>query len=100
MGGEHARRTAFSPPCRRSESGDNPLHLTNPAILSALLGRFRSEMGLDVRFMVEAGALHAGCVLFKSSPALGVGLLTAPAIAAFEVRRRPEVRFLLLAFWG
>ncbi|MBN1641286.1 MAG: glycosyltransferase family 39 protein [Anaerolineae bacterium] len=77
-----------------------PVHLTNPAILDALLDRLRNEMGVGVPFMVEAGALHVGCVLFKSSLPLGVGLLLAPVVAAWQARRRVTVRFPLLALFA
>jgi hypothetical protein len=73
-----------------------PAHLTNPAVLGALLGRFRSEMGTGAALMIEAGALHVGSVLLKSSLPLGAGMLLAPVAAAFQARRRPALRFPLL----
>jgi 4-amino-4-deoxy-L-arabinose transferase-like glycosyltransferase len=71
-----------------------PVHLTNRAILDALAGRFQNEMEYSLSFMVEAAALHIMCVLFKSSPLIGLGLLVAPVAALFRWSRQRERRVL------
>ncbi len=73
-----------------------PVHLTNPAILASLSGRFRHEMGWNPAFAGEAAALHLASVVFKSSPLIGVGLLLGPILAALSWRAKEAVRFPLL----
>jgi 4-amino-4-deoxy-L-arabinose transferase-like glycosyltransferase len=73
-----------------------PAHLTNRAILKSLGDRFGNEMGPNVRFMIEAIALHVGCITFKSSPLVGLGLLAGLVVTAFQWRRRRPSWFPLL----
>ncbi len=73
-----------------------PDHTTNTVILSSLFGRFAHEMQWSPAFMGEAAVLHLGCVIFKSSPLLGVGLLISLITAALKWRMRSKVRLLLL----
>lgn len=73
-----------------------PVHLTNPDIVKSLLDRFSNEMGWDLGFMVEATGLHTACVIFKSSPLVGLGLLAALVGTSLQWKRRREVQFPLL----
>ncbi|MEJ5308407.1 MAG: glycosyltransferase family 39 protein [Anaerolineae bacterium] len=73
-----------------------PEHLTNPQIINSLIDRFENEMQWSPAFMGEAAALHLACVLFKSSPLLGAGLLISLFTAALQWKARSEVRLLLL----
>jgi 4-amino-4-deoxy-L-arabinose transferase-like glycosyltransferase len=73
-----------------------PVHLTNRNILGSLAGRAGNEMRLDVGFTIEAIALHVGCIIFKSSPLVGLGLLVGLGVTAFQWQRRPAARFPLL----
>lgn len=73
-----------------------PEHLTNPNIIRSLLFRFEHEMQWSPAFMGEAAVLHLACVLFKSSPLLGAGLLVSLFTAALQWKNRPEVRLPLL----
>ncbi len=73
-----------------------PEHLTNPEIINSLIDRFEDEMHWSPAFMGEAAVLHLACVIFKSSPLLGVGLLVSLFTAALQWKARPEVRPLLL----
>jgi 4-amino-4-deoxy-L-arabinose transferase-like glycosyltransferase len=73
-----------------------PAHLTNRAILKSLGDRFGNEMGPNVRFMIEAIALHVGCITFKSSPLVGLGLLAGVVVTAFQWRQRRPSWFPLL----
>jgi len=73
-----------------------PVHLTNPDIIHSLVDRFDDEMGLNLKFMVEAIGLHLGCVLFKSSPLIGIGLLTGIIGATLQWKRQQQNRLPLL----
>ncbi len=76
-----------------------PEHLTNPSIPRSLLTRADQEMGFNPAFSLEALGLHLGCVMFKSSPLVGLGLLLAAPLAALGWRARrstPAVRLPLL----
>jgi len=73
-----------------------PEHLTNPNIIRSLLFRFEHEMRWSPAFMGEAALLHLACVLFKSSPLIGVGLLVSLFTAALQWKTRPEVRLPLM----
>jgi len=65
-----------------------PEHLTNPAILRALLNRFGNEVRYNPGFMLEAGALHILSIIFKSGPVIGVGMLVGWAYAISRWRRQ------------
>ncbi len=73
-----------------------PEHLTNPNIINSLLHRFENEMQWFPAFMGEAAVFHLACVIFKSSPLLGVGLLISLFTAALQWKTLPEVRLPLL----
>ncbi len=73
-----------------------PVHLTNPEIVKSLLERFNNEMGWDSGFMIEATGLHLACVIFKSSPLLGFGLLAGLVGSMLQWKRRQELQFPLL----
>jgi 4-amino-4-deoxy-L-arabinose transferase-like glycosyltransferase len=73
-----------------------PVHLTNPEIINSLFNRFDNEMGWNWGFMIEAIGLHLGCVIFKSSPLVGLGLLVGGFSAALQWRQRLQSRFPLL----
>jgi hypothetical protein len=79
-----------------------PVHLTNRAILDSLFSRFQNEMRVPSGFRIEAAALHAGCILFKSGPAIGAWSLLAVVVAWMRWRGEPAVRFplLLFSFYG
>ncbi len=78
-----------------------PEHLTNPEIINSLIDRFEDEMQWSPAFMGEAAVLHLACVIFKSSPLLGAGLLISLFTAALQWKTRPEVRLplLIVAFY-
>lgn len=72
-----------------------PENLTNPAIPRSLLSRADQEMGFNPTFSLEALGLHLGCLLFKSSPLVGLGLIIAVPLAAVgwrAGRSTPAVR--------
>jgi 4-amino-4-deoxy-L-arabinose transferase-like glycosyltransferase len=73
-----------------------PVHLTNPDIIKSLLERFNNEMGWDLGFIIEATVLHTACVIFKSSPLVGLGLLVALGTVLLQWKRRRELQFPLL----
>ena len=73
-----------------------PDHTTNTAIIASLFNRFEHEMRWSPAFMAEAAFLHLACVVFKSSPLLGAGLLVSLLAAALQWKARPEVRLPLL----
>jgi 4-amino-4-deoxy-L-arabinose transferase-like glycosyltransferase len=73
-----------------------PDHTTNTAIIASLFDRFDREMQWSPAFMSEAAVLHLACVLFKSSPLIGAGLLVSMFTAALQWKARPEVRLLIL----
>ncbi|MGC9397074.1 MAG: ArnT family glycosyltransferase [Anaerolineae bacterium] len=70
-----------------------PEHLTNPNIINSLLHRFENEMQWSPGFMGEAAVLHLACVIFKSSPLIGAGLLVSIVAAALQWRARHVIRF-------
>ncbi len=70
-----------------------PEHLTNPNIIRSLLWRFDREMRWSPAFMGEAAALHLACVLWKSSPLIGLGFLASVIAAALQWQAKCEVRF-------
>jgi hypothetical protein len=73
-----------------------PEHLTNPLILRALADRASNEMAFDPAFVYEAAALHLLCILIKSSPLIGAGLLLSCGLSlASPIRRRLGVPLLL-----
>lgn len=73
-----------------------PEHLTNPNIINSLIHRFENEMQWSPGFMGEAAVLHLACVIFKSSPLLGMGLLVSLLAAALQWKTKPKARVLLL----
>lgn len=73
-----------------------PEHLTNPNIIGSLIGRFEHEMGWNPAFMGEAAILHLACVLFKSSPLMGAGLLVSVIAAVWQWRTKRAARFPVL----
>ncbi len=73
-----------------------PVHLTNPDIIHSLFYRVDHEMGLNLKFMVEAIGLHLGCVIFKSSPMVGFGLLAGIIWAVLQWKKQKQVRMPLL----
>ncbi len=70
-----------------------PEHLTNPNIIGSLFDRFDHEMRWNPAFIGEAAVLHLACVLFKSSPLIGAGLLAGVLTAALQWKARREIRF-------
>lgn len=72
-----------------------PDHLLNPGILSGLVSRAETEMALNPAFMGELAALHLLTLVFKSTPAWGLGLLLG-SFASVVQWRRPELRLPLL----
>lgn len=70
-----------------------PEHLTNPNIIGSLFNRFDREMQWSPAFMGEAAVLHLACVLFKSSPLIGAGLLASVIVAALQWKTKREIRF-------
>jgi len=79
-----------------------PEHLTNPGILHSLWDRFSHEMGFHPGFMAEATGLHLLSIVFKSSPVIGISLLTG-WLAALWQWRRAEMQvalFISLCYFG
>ena len=73
-----------------------PEHLTNPNIINSLIDRFENEMQWSSAFMGEAAVLHLACVIFKSSPLIGAGLLVSLLASALQWKTKPRARGLLL----
>ncbi|HOT93207.1 MAG TPA: glycosyltransferase family 39 protein [Anaerolineae bacterium] len=73
-----------------------PEHLTNPTIIRSLFDRFEREMAWNPAFMGEAATLHLACVLFKSSPLIGAGLLASVIAAARQWKGRHVLRLPVL----
>ena len=64
-----------------------PEHLTNSAILHELISRADQEMTFNPGFMMELAALHFFTVFLKSTPVLGLGLLTGYVVSLMQWRR-------------
>ncbi len=73
-----------------------PEHLTNPNIIGSLFDRFDREMQWNPAFMGEAAILHLACVLFKSSPLIGAGLLASVVAVAWQWKTRRAIRLPVL----
>jgi len=77
-----------------------PEHLTNPSILEGLKGRFDTDAGFSPGFVVEAAAFHLLCIVFKSGPLAGGGMLIAFLVSIWQCVRRPEIRLPVLLALG
>ena len=75
-----------------------PVHTTDPEILLGILKRFLKTLDVRPASMLEFGAFHAGCVVFKSSPLVGAGLWAGLLASAARWRSRPSLRLPVLVF--
>lgn len=75
-----------------------PVHTTNPEILLGILKRFLGTLDVRPASILEFGAFHAGCVVFKSSPLVGAGLWAGLLASAARWRSRPPLRLPILVF--
>jgi 4-amino-4-deoxy-L-arabinose transferase-like glycosyltransferase len=73
-----------------------PVHTTNPSIIASLIERFNSQVGWNPSFSWEAAVLHLACVVFKSSPLIGVGLLLGVGATVVQWKAKPRSRFPVL----
>jgi 4-amino-4-deoxy-L-arabinose transferase-like glycosyltransferase len=73
-----------------------PVHTTNPSIIASLIERFNSQVGWNPCFTWEAAVLHLACVVFKSSPLIGIGLLVGVVATLVQWKAKPGSRFPLL----
>jgi 4-amino-4-deoxy-L-arabinose transferase-like glycosyltransferase len=77
-----------------------PEHLTNSSILLSLSGRVQNEMFLNPGFMFKSAVLHTMCILFKSTPVIGTGLLLSLILMMFQWRRiEIQLPLLLILFY-
>jgi 4-amino-4-deoxy-L-arabinose transferase-like glycosyltransferase len=74
-----------------------PVHLTEPDLLLGIARRAFRDLLDGGGNPGEFAVFYATCLVFKSSPAIGAGLLIAPAAALWQARRRHELRLLLAA---
>ncbi len=70
-----------------------PVHTTNPSIIVGLIERYSGQMGWNPSFTWEAAVLHLACVVFKSSPLIGAGLLIAVVAGLAQWKAKPRSRF-------
>jgi dolichyl-phosphate-mannose-protein mannosyltransferase len=75
-----------------------PVHTTEPDILLGLAKGTILAAPLNVPFIGEALAFYGGCILFKSSPLVGAGILAALAASLVGWKSRPELRIPLAVF--
>jgi hypothetical protein len=73
-----------------------PVHTTNPALLLELVRRFGHGPTRTLSLAFEHLVFHGGCVLFKSSPWIGAGILLGLPAALAGWRRRAEIRVPLI----
>jgi asparagine N-glycosylation enzyme membrane subunit Stt3 len=65
-----------------------PENLNNSGIIPSLLTRAESEMGFSPAYMGELLALYLLSLLFKSTPALGFGLVVGIIASLFQWKRK------------
>lgn len=72
-----------------------PEHLVNSGVIGSLISRADREITFSPEFVVELAALHTFIIFLKSTPVLGLGLLTAFVISLAQWRR-PELTTSLM----
>lgn len=75
-----------------------PVHATNPIVRDALFAELVSGgRGLDPLLVAESVAFHVLVLTFRPSPGVGALLWGAAIAAVWQARRRPALRFPVLA---
>ena len=75
-----------------------PVHTTNPGLLLELARRFWHGAPRSLSFIYEMLAFYGGCVVFKSSPWIGAGMLLSILTALAGWKLRPEIRAPIVIF--
>lgn len=77
-----------------------PEHLLNTTIIETLISRANDEVSFKIAFVQELAALHMFSILLKSTPVLGLGLLTSFAFSLAQWRRRElALPLLVVSFY-
>ena len=73
-----------------------PAHLVNSDIIQKIFARAESEMIISLAFIGELAAFHLFTIFLKSTPWLGLGLLTGFVLSLIQWQRRELILPLLV----